>query len=132
MAKTTRAIDTLRRAFRDKRREARLPEGLVLYFPPLTTAARNAALSSLGEKPEATTAEEWNQRRNVLQVIHLAELEDGSPAFTPGDEHYLMTEVSYTTIQAMVTAMYMAGLPDPPQDAEEGKGGSARTRNSGS
>lgn len=125
-----RPIDRIRASYKGRRRPIEMEDwDLTLYFGPLTTADMEAVeermRDELGEEPE-----KHRHTKNLLLLIHKAELEDGSRAFTFGDMHYLKTEADYTKIQRLVAHMYSSSLG--PLDPESAKKKSEKTEDSGS
>jgi len=104
-----RPIDKIRRATRDRRRSIEIEAwDLTLYFGPLTTSdveAVDAAMEDDGRDPQS-----HSQERRIRLLIEKAELEDGSPAFRPGDRHYLYNEADYTLLNQVVAFMYQSAV----------------------
>lgn len=126
--KPTRAIDAVRGAYRSKRRSCPVPEwGLTLHFGPLTTDDIIAVEQRLGMEEGADKQPDYAWRKRILLLIHKAELDDGSKAFSFGDEHYLRTESDFLILQRVTGFMYGASL-----SLEQEKKESATTPTSGS
>lgn len=98
-----RPIDYVRQAFFARgRRELQVPEwssddhNFTVYFTPLT-AAEEEAIRLRDPKNSA--------EYNVYALILKARDHDGTPLFTYGDKHALMTECDYMTIIRITSEM---------------------------
>lgn len=114
-AAAPRTIDLIRAHFSSKLVPVEVPEwGLTLWFGPLTMADFEVVSVTAGERAE---------ERNVRLLISKARLQDGTPAFAPGDLHYLRTEAQARVITRLVNAMYEVGAVTK-EAAEEAVGNS--------
>jgi hypothetical protein len=122
--KGLRPIDAVMRALNNNRKCVELPAwgGLKLYFPTLTTSALIAVDERLGTPGEGENPSARKHRRNILLVISLAQLEDGSQAFDFGDEPVLTQRADYATMQQLIVAMFSSAMPASVDEAKSDSG----------
>lgn len=82
-----------------------------LYFRPLTKAVRKkiAALIAPKEGDKVSESDQFADF-NTYALIHLAETEDGSPAFSLGDFDFLTREANSTFLAQIENFMFNAGV----------------------
>lgn len=117
-------IDRVIKAHKDARRPIRVPEWpdengepTVLYFPPLTTAAVEAADARMEDDGLDPRKRELDRKFYLL--VHQAELEDGEKAFRIGDITHLKDKGQYTLFMRLVAFMYKSDIDATAVSAEE-------------
>lgn len=116
MSSNLRVIDHATRSFHQMRKAVEVPEWtdengetITLYFPPFTSKDSDAVDEIMREKygPEA----EWpEQERRARRVVHQAQLEDGSMAFSQGDVPLLMDKVPSVIMSRLYIEMVKVGV----------------------
>lgn len=95
----TRPIDVIRRCSSLNRRSITIPEweDMTLYFGKITVADWDGVEA---RNPKS------DMERNLLLLISMARLEDGTPAFQGGDKMYLEREADFAVLQRVLNFMY--------------------------
>lgn len=122
-------IDRVLLAYSSRRKSITVAEfdGLTLYFGQFTSADLDGVEFQMREL-HGTDTEKWPKNEfRVRQIVHKAELEDGSVAFLGGDVVHLMTRVPIGVITKLYLTLLSAGLR-----GEDAAGKSEGTPDSGS
>lgn len=99
-----RPIDSIISASKLARTRVEVPEcGLVLYFPPMTTAHRDAVHERIRAEQGLDLEHPARESdRQIQYLIEMAELEDGTKAFEPGDAIALRDNLPWPVLQRVL------------------------------